>query len=175
MADYPTLRSANVARQAEWDTGNQIGATWRGNEMGGEIGEALEKGVALIEMGVAGGRAQNIIKKLERERLNIPGSRATIEELMDELADVVICADLVAMLYGGDLDAAVARKFNATSEKVGLQTRLSAPTPGLLEAAQALGVIGDGYCFCASNRDPHKAKHEPECRDLRTAMGEVDF
>jgi hypothetical protein len=29
------------------------------------------------------------------------------------------------MQYGIDLDAAVARKFNATSEKVGLATRLN--------------------------------------------------
>lgn len=32
---------------------------------------------------------------------------------------------LIAMQAGIDLDAAVALKFNATSEKVGLQTRLA--------------------------------------------------
>src|SRR5690606_32982880 len=67
----------------------------------------------------------NVIKKLERERLGIRGSRATTEMLAEELADVVICADLIAMDAGIDLDAAVAAKFNATSEKVGLPTRLS--------------------------------------------------
>jgi NTP pyrophosphatase (non-canonical NTP hydrolase) len=113
MTTHPTLRSANIARQNEWDQDNQISAAYRGNELAGEVGEAC-----------------NVIKKLERERLGILGSRATVGELADELADVLICADLVAMHYGIDLEAAVARKFNATSEKVGLQTRLAAPNDG---------------------------------------------
>ena len=113
MTTHPTLRSANIARQNEWDQDNQISAAYRGNELAGEVGEAC-----------------NVIKKLERERLGILGSRATVGELADELADVLICADLIAMHYGIDLEAAVARKFNATSEKVGLQTRLAAPTDG---------------------------------------------
>lgn len=106
-ASYSTLRGANIARQREWDTGNQLTLAYRGNELAGEVGEAC-----------------NIIKKLERERLGIRGSRATVEQLAEELADVIICADLIAMAEGIDLDAAVARKFNATSKKVGLRTRL---------------------------------------------------
>lgn len=107
MTTHSNLRAANIARQNEWDQDNQITAAYRGNELAGEVGEAC-----------------NIIKKLERERLGIRGSRATMGELADELADVVICVDLIAMHYGIDLDAAIARKFNATSEKVGLSTRL---------------------------------------------------
>lgn len=110
MTTHTTLRSANIARQTEWDQDNQISAAYRGNELAGEVGEAC-----------------NVIKKLERERLGILGSRATVDELADELADVVICADLIAMHYGINLEAAVARKFNATSEKVGLATRLAPP------------------------------------------------
>lgn len=113
MNEYTDLRSANRARQREWDAGNQLSLAYRGNELAGEVGEAC-----------------NVIKKLERERLGILGSRATVGELADELADVLICADLIAMHYGIDLEAAVARKFNATSEKVGLQTRLAAPNDG---------------------------------------------
>lgn len=113
MTTHSNLRAANIARQNEWDQDNQITAAYRGNELAGEVGEAC-----------------NIIKKLERERLGILGSRATVDELADELADVLICADLIAMHYGIDLDAAVARKFNATSEKVGLRTRLAAATAG---------------------------------------------
>jgi NTP pyrophosphatase (non-canonical NTP hydrolase) len=107
---HRTLRSANTARQAEWDWGNQLTAAYRGNELAGEVGEAC-----------------NIIKKLERERLGIRGSRASVDHLAEELADVVICVDLIAMHFGIDLDQAVARKFNATSEKVGLRTRMVAP------------------------------------------------
>jgi len=107
-----TLRAANIARQAEWDPSDKITLTYRLNELAGETGEAC-----------------NVGKKIERERLGIRGSRDTIEHLAEELADVVICADLVAMAEGIDLDAAVVAKFNATSEKVGLKTRLVAPSP----------------------------------------------
>jgi NTP pyrophosphatase (non-canonical NTP hydrolase) len=109
MSDiYRTLRDANAARQREWDKGDQITLSYRGNELAGETGEAC-----------------NVIKKLERERMGIRGSRDTVEHLAEELADVVICADLIAMAAGIDLDAAVAAKFNATSKKVGLRTRLA--------------------------------------------------
>lgn len=101
------LRAANAARQKEWDKEGGIDLAYRGNELAGEVGEAC-----------------NVIKKLERERRGIRGSRATVEQAADELADVIICADLIAMELGIDLGFAVARKFNATSEKVGLQTRL---------------------------------------------------
>ena len=105
---FSTLRAANEHRQALWDSGDQIDLTYRGNELAGEVGEAC-----------------NVIKKIARERLGIRGSRATKQDLADELADIVICADLVAMGEGIDLlGEAVPSKFNETSEKVGLPTRL---------------------------------------------------
>jgi hypothetical protein len=120
---YRTLRKANTARQREWDAKDQIDASYRSNEMMGEIGEALERAVEVILMAVAGGKAANIVKKLERERLGIVGARASKTELAKELADIAICNDLVAMKFGIDLDAAVADKFNLTSIKNGLDTR----------------------------------------------------
>lgn len=107
-APHAALRAANIARQAEWDTKGQITLAYRGNELAGEVGEAC-----------------NLIKKLERERMGIAGSRASVAELAEELADVIICADLIAMQLGIDLQAAVADKFNKTSEKVGLATRMA--------------------------------------------------
>ena len=104
---YHTLREANRERQQQRDTGNQIDLSYRGNELAGEVGEVC-----------------NLIKKLERERLGIRGSRASVGELAKELADVVICVDLIAMMMGIDLDEAVMLKFNETSEKVGLPQRL---------------------------------------------------
>ena len=101
------LRKANVARQAEWDPNGTITLSYAGNELAGETGEAC-----------------NIIKKLDRERQGLRGSRATPEQLAAELADVVICVDLIAMALGLDLGAAVRAKFNATSEKYGLTVRL---------------------------------------------------
>lgn len=105
--NFEKLRAANAKRQQEWDRDNQITLSYRGTELGGEVGEAL-----------------NVIKKLERERLGIKGSRATLEDLAEELADVIICCDLIAMATGIDLTEAVEKKFNKTSEKVGLETRL---------------------------------------------------
>lgn len=122
---YHSLAAANQARQQEWDKQGGIDASYRGNEMAGEGGEALEAAMRAILLGAAIGRACNIIKKLERERLGIRGSRAPVADLADELADVVICADLVAGGHGIDLMAAVQKKFNATSEKIGLATRLA--------------------------------------------------
>ena len=101
------LRNANTARQVEWANGGTLSLAYKGNELAGEVGEAC-----------------NIIKKLEREALGIAGSRATVAELAEELADVVICVDLIALELGIDLETALRDKFNKTSLKVGLETRL---------------------------------------------------
>jgi NTP pyrophosphatase (non-canonical NTP hydrolase) len=116
----PTLREANRARQAEWDTDGQIDLAYRGNELAGEAGEAC-----------------NVIKKLERERRGIRGSRATAEHLAEELADVVICCDLIAMDAGIDLDAAVEAKFNSTSAKYNLTVRYERAADMLLALGAA--------------------------------------
>jgi NTP pyrophosphatase (non-canonical NTP hydrolase) len=107
MIVQTTLRAANEARQKEWDPENKITLAFRGIELAGETGEAC-----------------NLIKKLERERLGLRGSRATMADLASELADVVICADLIAMHEGIDLVAAVQDKFNETSRKQGLKTMM---------------------------------------------------
>jgi NTP pyrophosphatase (non-canonical NTP hydrolase) len=107
MTSLEDLRRANEARQNEWDPSDLITLAFRGVELAGETGEAC-----------------NVIKKLERERLGLRGPRDTVTHLAEELADIIICTDLVAMSSGVDLSAAVRSKFNATSEKVGLKTRL---------------------------------------------------
>lgn len=106
------LALVNATRQAEWDRDDRITLAYRGNELAGETGEAC-----------------NIIKKLERERLGIRGSRATKEQLADELADVIICSSLIANATGIDLWDAVVAKFNKTSEANGLATRLVGDEP----------------------------------------------
>lgn len=109
---YGTLRGANEARDKEWDSGGKIDASFRGNELAGEVGEAC-----------------NVIKKLERERLGMRGSRDTKEHLAEELADIIICVDLIAMQYGIDMDKAVSEKFNKTSQSNGLSVRY---VPGII-------------------------------------------
>lgn len=106
--DLKDLRKANITRQLEWDPSNKISLSYRGNELAGEVGEAC-----------------NVIKKIDRERLGIRGSRASPEQLAEELADAIICIDLIAAAEGIDLSTAIRRKFNATSDKYGLDTRIA--------------------------------------------------
>lgn len=105
-----TLRHANQKRQQEWLGNNQTSLTFKGNELGGETGEV-----------------QNILKKIERERMGVAGSRATVEDLADEIGDVIICLDLIAAEFGIDLEEAARCKFNKTSIKYGLSTRYDRP------------------------------------------------
>lgn len=145
---FTNLRDANIARQAEWDRDSQISLSYRGNELAGETGEAC-----------------NEIKKIERERLGIRGSRTTREKLAEELADVIICADLIAMAEEIDLDAAVAAKFNKTSIGVGLKTRLLrhplAPREGRPDCA-----------FCAFGKISGLTRHADYC-DVTAQLREL--
>jgi NTP pyrophosphatase (non-canonical NTP hydrolase) len=107
MLSFRQLREANATRQSEWDPGNKITIEYRGNELAGEVGEAC-----------------NLIKKLARERMGIRGTRASLDEIAAELADVIIATDLVAMSLGIDLDVAVTDKFNKTTDKYQLKTKI---------------------------------------------------
>lgn len=102
------LRTANIERQKEWCPDQLPDLSFRGNELAGETGEAC-----------------NVIKKIERERHGWRGSRANVDQLAEELADVVIVADLIATQCGIDLSKAVIDKFNATSDKNRISVRIS--------------------------------------------------
>jgi site-specific DNA-methyltransferase (adenine-specific) len=66
-------------RQAEWDPERKRSSLASlGNELAGETGELC-----------------NALKKAERELLGLPGSRVTVGEIADEIADVIIVADLM--------------------------------------------------------------------------------
>jgi NTP pyrophosphatase (non-canonical NTP hydrolase) len=107
------LRTVNAARLAAWEGDDaKTDGIFHATELGGEVGEVL-----------------NVVKKLHREAMGWRGSRATLADLADELGDVLICADKLAAHYGIDLAEATARKFNATSEKVGLPHRLAHAAP----------------------------------------------
>lgn len=87
------LRAASIARNMEWEnkTAPFTGVFWV-NELSGEVGEAC-----------------NIMKKLDRERLGVVGSRGSLGALQEELADVIICCDLLAMHYQCSIAEAVWR------------------------------------------------------------------
>jgi len=110
MDSLKRLRQVSQQRQVEW-----LGATagglkpslsFMGNEMAGEVGEAC-----------------NVIKKIEREWMGLPGSRATNDDLAMELADVIITVDLIAARMNIDLETAVAMTFDRKSEAMGFKTR----------------------------------------------------
>lgn len=154
------LRAANVARQAEWCPDQVPDLSFRGNELAGEAGEASEALVLhAAELGRAAGLASNVIKKLERERHGWRGSRASLDDLAGGLADVVICADLCAMTAGVDLAGAVVSKFNASSEKVGLATRLAAESPLQAPRVSIEGLVSalDIASLKADSRDDAEA------------------
>lgn len=105
------LRIANETRQAEWPGGEHVDLAFRGLELWGESGELGNK-----------------LKKLVRIQRGIKGTTEGLPDLMsdicDEIGDVLISLDLIAMELGIDLSLATRSKFNQTSEKHGLSTRL---------------------------------------------------
>ena len=104
---FAELREAITKRQAQWDVEDRLPLLFHAIELGGEAGEVL-----------------NLVKKLVREDLGLAGSRASVTDLANELADVVIAVDLLAMKFGIDLGLSVTKKFNATSAKLGLSAEL---------------------------------------------------
>jgi NTP pyrophosphatase (non-canonical NTP hydrolase) len=124
---FGTLRAANLSRCArwhprglsEWSLSDWFTATM------GELGEAA-----------------NVAKKLNRERDGIAGNTVSETQLRadlaDEIADVAIYLDILAASENIDLAAAIASKFNRTSEKVGFPERLPEP-PTKLQIARAAG------------------------------------
>jgi len=112
--DLDLLREVSARRRDRWHTPDTVpwtGADW-GNAMGGECGEA-----------------QNVVKKLRRIETgtgsqNDPPREVLVYMLGDELADTIAYADLLADHYGIDLSDAIARKFNAISEREGFPERL---------------------------------------------------
>lgn len=110
---FERLRSVNLLRCRRWHPGGVD--DWNLSDWGiaaaGEFGEAM-----------------NIIKKLNRERDGITGnSKSKIEllyDLADELADTIIYLDLLAARVDIDLSAAIVKKYNQTSVKVGFPERL---------------------------------------------------
>lgn len=126
---FAELRQANIERNKQWDPDGKLDTSFRAMELGGEVGELL-----------------NVVKKLVRERLGISGSRTTQAAFEEEAADVQITLDLLCMDAGIDLEEAVRRKFNATSDKLGLSVKLAQPQPpsdAMREALEAIAAEVD--------------------------------
>lgn len=112
---FNDFQQINKDRAAFWHGKDSVpwtGADW-GNAMGGECGEA-----------------QNVIKKLRRIETGVvgkddPQEPLLVQKLGDELADTITYAFLVADHYGINVGQAIARKFNAISEREGVPHRVA--------------------------------------------------
>jgi len=109
---FERLRETNKTRGLEWMGDNNEGDSllFRAVEMGGEAGEVLDA-----------------VKKLERFYMGVAGGieeSDAIHDIGEELADVIICADRLADKLNINLDDAIVNKFNKTSDKHNLGTKL---------------------------------------------------
>jgi NTP pyrophosphatase (non-canonical NTP hydrolase) len=115
------LRKANVTRCEDvfhslnsWSVNDWSTAT------AGEIGEAVEVFGKLIQF-------LNTAKKIRRSEqgtFNNETLEHLLNQLSNEIADIVIYADLLAARLNIDLAKAVIEKFNEVSEKRGSQIKL---------------------------------------------------
>lgn len=63
------------------------------------------------------------------------------------------------------------RNHNEATKAATMIRQLLVENDGLRSAAEALGALPDGYCFCSKDRSGTDAKeHEPECAELRVAL-----
>lgn len=106
MSFIKELYQKNAERQIEWDASDDIEVLFKTVEFVGEVGEMC-----------------NNIKKVKREELGLAGSRCTREDLESEFGDVMITLALLADHVGIDLEQVTKEKFNATSEKMGFNTK----------------------------------------------------
>lgn len=113
MLTFERLRKINVRRCEEkfnHPLNSWSSAEW-GNATAGECGEAC-----------------NVAKKIIRIRdgMQAHNKGKTAEELkamlLDEIADMIIYADLWAASEGGSLEDAIIKKFNEKSEEMGLDS-----------------------------------------------------
>ena len=102
------LRKANTERALLWNKGKAAPISFAFMELAGEAGEACNAG-----------------KKLARHEMGWVGGSDDLTNLKEELADVVICVDLIAKEYNIDLWESIIAKFNKTSVKNDFPTRLS--------------------------------------------------
>jgi NTP pyrophosphatase (non-canonical NTP hydrolase) len=65
------------------------------------------------------------IKKLLRERHGMVGSRATMQDVADQVSDVMASLDQLCHHLGIDIEEVTRDKFNRMSERYNLQTRLT--------------------------------------------------
>lgn len=100
LREASAIRCEDGFKQPMQGEGSWSPLEW-GGAMAGEVGELL-----------------NLIKKVHM------GRPITKEAIADEMADVMIYLDLLAFVFDIDLDAAIVRKFNLVSDRIGSTEKL---------------------------------------------------
>ncbi len=104
---FKELSIANKERADVWKPeGGPMGIEFNILELAGEVGELC-----------------NGYKKYLRHKHNMVGGKnmdEILQNIKEELADVVICANLVAIAMDINLEEAIIEKFNKTSDKYDL-------------------------------------------------------
>lgn len=130
-----SLRMANVTRcQGAYHSKDGI-AEWTPTDwataMAGECGEACNEVKKLRRIAATPERAAEMRIAGEQPDNDFSGPAEDyprrVELVGEELADLIIYADLLAARLGIDLAFAVARKFNRKSEEIGSPVRLASP------------------------------------------------
>lgn len=112
--NFGKLRQANVGRcEQTFHKLERWTLTDWATAMGGECGEALNFVKKLRRLEDPQGQAPGVIKPGEDDREEL------LSSLAEELADLVLYADLLAARAGIDLGTAVKNKFNQKSFEVG--------------------------------------------------------
>jgi NTP pyrophosphatase (non-canonical NTP hydrolase) len=101
------LREASQARSLEYPGDGKIDLSFRAMEFAGEAGELC-----------------NAVKKLVKEQRGIGTAKGDWQNIAEEIGDVMITLDLLANQLGLEIWPATVAKFNATTDKMGLKTRL---------------------------------------------------
>lgn len=114
---FNTLRGGNTARLPQFK--NKHGVLAHAKADGSDWSPAQWLQAVVGEMG----EYANQRKKFERGDITLAEFQ---QEAADELADVVIYLDILAMQLGVDLGAAVMDKFNRVSVRVGSTVRIDA-------------------------------------------------
>lgn len=124
---FDELQDANRERGKIWGKGQEIPYLFNAVELGGETGELVEALEIGLHAAASAGKTLNAVKKYYRGEIGIAGGvevEKSLDGIRDELGDVVICCSLLANKLGIDLGAATKAKFNKTSDKYGLPTKL---------------------------------------------------
>ena len=153
LAELQALRADRDRLDAATNTLSEM---WEGEKA---RAEAAEADITTYQKIVA-----DMTQEAETDKAELATLRAAEKELSDAYLRIREKLGAWNTAHGGaDRFAVTEAAVDALREKV----------ERLTGAAEALGAMPEGYCFCSRNRIGDDSKtHEPECADLRAALTE---